>query len=68
MTPSNDVPATHDDLTNRELSSEALEAIAAGRGFPLPEPHLPPHFHFEPQPHPQYWAGGVPNSPGLRLF
>ena len=37
----NDVRATHDDLTDRELSIEALAAIAAGRGFPLPGPHLP---------------------------
>ena len=40
---------------NRELSIRELEAIAAGRGFPLPEPHLPPHFPRAPFP---IWAGG----------
>ena len=46
----NDVRATHDDLTDRELSIEALDAIAAGRGFLLPGPHLPPHLHWPPTP------------------
>jgi len=44
------------DKGYRELSIEALDAIAAGRGFPLPEPHLPPHFP-PPAPSP-IWAGG----------
>jgi hypothetical protein len=46
---------TNDDFAKRELSIGELEAIAAGRGFPLPEPHLPPHFPpLAPSP---IWAG-----------
>jgi hypothetical protein len=44
------------DKRNHELSIGALDTIAAGRGFPLPEPHLPPHFP-PPAPSP-IWAGG----------
>jgi hypothetical protein len=40
--PANDVPATHDELT--ELPVEALEAVVGGTGTPSPEPLLPPHF------------------------
>ncbi len=40
----NDVPAALDELKDRELSTEALEAITAGAGTPSPEPTLPPHF------------------------
>jgi hypothetical protein len=40
----NDAPATPDELKDRELSSEALEAITAGAGTPSPEPTVPPHF------------------------
>ena len=40
----NDVPATPDELKDRELPSEALEAITAGAGTPSPEPTVPPHF------------------------
>jgi hypothetical protein len=64
----------NDRLAKRELSAGDLESIVGGAarmsgvpnsimgaGFPR-EPHLPPHF-----PLPRYWAGGVENSPGLRL-
>lgn len=49
--------STNDDFSNRELSIEALDAIAAGRGFPLPEPHLPPHLHWPTALSP-IWSGG----------
>lgn len=52
---------TNDDLANRELTIGEIEAIAAGRGFPLPEPHLPPHLHWPPAPSP-IWAGGSVGS------
>jgi hypothetical protein len=62
----NDVCTTHDDPTDRELSIEALDAIAAGRGFPLPEPHLPPHLHWSPAP---IWAGAsVGLAVSFKLF
>jgi len=40
----NHVPAALDEPKDRELSTEALEAITAGAGTPSPEPTLPPHF------------------------
>jgi hypothetical protein len=64
----NDVRATHDDLTDRELSIEALDAIAAGRGFPLPEPHLPPHLHWPPAPSPIWSGGSVGLVVSFKLF
>jgi hypothetical protein len=63
------------DFSNRELSIEELETVAAGvalmsgapnsiqQAFFPREPHLPPHF-----PIPLPWAGAVQNSPGLRAF
>jgi hypothetical protein len=64
----NGVRTTHDDPTDRELSIEALDAIAAGRGFPLPEPHLPPHLHWSPAPAP-IWAGAsVGLAVSFKLF
>ena len=56
----------NDDLANRELSIDELEVVAGGRGFPLPQPHLPPHF---PQPIPRpLWAGSVGLVISTKLF
>lgn len=58
--------ATNDDFSNRELSIGELEAIAAGRGFPLPGPHLPPHFP-PPAPTP-IWSGALSLVTNFKLF
>jgi len=56
----------NDDFANRELSIDELAAIAGGRGFPLPEPHLPPHW---PRPIPRpFWAGTVGSVISAELF
>jgi hypothetical protein len=62
---------TNDDFSNRELSVEQLETIAAGvflmSGAPnsingtLRVQNLPPSS-------PRIWMGGSEHSPGLRLF
>ena len=60
---------TNDDFSNRELSTDELETIAAGvflmSGAPnsitLRVQNLPP-------PSPRMWMGGSEHSPGLRLF
>jgi len=61
----------NDNFSNRELSVEELETIAAGvflmSGAPnsingtLRVQNLPP-------PSPRFWMGGSEHSPGLRLF
>ena len=64
---------TSNDFARRELCTDELDAVSAGLVLTHgPNPpigggggcHHAPHH----EPHPRYYPGGSPNSPGLRGF